>query len=323
MPRAFILGATGQDGQFLADLLIGKNYEVLGVARSREPFKTNPLDLKRPSFKIVDITNTQVLSELISDFNPDEIYNLAGESSVSKSFKDPEKTIESNVVGLVNLLSILVNNPKLHSTKVFQASSAEMFGSSSGILNENSPFNPISPYALSKLTAHKISQFYRENFGILISCGILFNHESELRPNTFVFQKIITSAVAIKRGLSKELKLGNLEIHRDWGYSKDFVEAMWLMLQSESQDDYVIATGFKHSLREVINNVFESLGISSELENVITQDSALSRPTDVSCTWGDPTKIYNSLGWKYSTDLETLVSKMVNFQLRMNQNYPK
>jgi GDPmannose 4,6-dehydratase len=318
MPRAFILGATGQDGQFLADLLIGKNYEVLGVSRSREPFKTNPLDLKRPRFKTVDITNTQVLSELISDFNPNEIYNLAGESSVSKSFKDPEKTIESNVVGLVNLLTVLVNNPKLHSTKVFQASSAEMFGSSNEPLNENSPFKPVSPYSISKLAAHKICNSYRDNFGLWISCGILFNHESELRPETFVFQKIITSALAISRKEANSMTLGNLDISRDWGYSKEYVEAMWLILQAYNPKDYVVATGTSHSLRDLIELVFTNLQIKGSVDEFIKIDSSFTRPTDVESTVGDPRKIETDLGWKAKTSFEELVDILVRHQLKVS-----
>lgn len=315
MPRALILGATGQDGQFLADFLLRKNYEVLGISRSKAPFQTNPLNLKRPSFKTTDITNTQVLSELISNFRPDEIYNLAGESSVSKSFKDPEKTIESNVVGLVNLLTVLVNNPKLHSTKVFQASSAEMFGSSNEPLNENSPFKPVSPYSISKLAAHKICKSYRENFGLWISCGILFNHESELRPETFVFQKIITSALAISRKEANSMTLGNLDISRDWGYSKEYVEAMWLILHAEKPQDYVIATGKQHSLRELIQTVFKNLNIELDFNHIVKVDASLTRPTDVTSSLGDPKKIKNELGWRAKTSFEELIQHMLEFQI--------
>jgi GDPmannose 4,6-dehydratase len=316
MPRALILGATGQDGQFLADFLLGKNYEVLGISRSKSPFQTNPLNLKRPSFKTIDIANTQGLSELISNFRPDEIYNLAGESSVSKSFKDPEKTIESNVVGLVNLLSVLVNNPKLKSTRVFQASSAEMFGSSNEPLNENSPFKPVSPYSISKLAAHKICHSYRENFGLWISCGILFNHESELRPDSFVFQKIITSAVAISRKEANSMTLGNLDISRDWGYSKEYVEAMWLILQADNPKDYVVATGTRHSLRDLIELVFKNLQIKGGLDEFIKIDSSFARPTDVESTVGDPRKIEADLGWKAKTRFEELVDILVRHQLK-------
>jgi len=314
MPRALILGATGQDGQFLADLLLSKNYEVLGVSRSNNPFKENPLFLRRPAFKSVDISNATVLKNVLDDFNPDEIYNLAGESSVSRSFKQPSETVESNVVGVVNLLTTVMQNPNLRHTRVFQASSAEMFGSSSAQLNELSPFNPVSPYSLSKLAAHKISQSFRQNFGTWVACGILFNHESELRPSSFVFQKIITAAVAISKGETSILTLGNLDIFRDWGYSRDYVEAMWKMLQAETPDDYIVATGKKHSLRELIELTFAYLNLDIDFESLIKLDPSLSRPLDVEITWGDPSKIREKLGWNTSTDFCSLIKKMVDFQ---------
>jgi GDPmannose 4,6-dehydratase len=316
MPRALILGATGQDGQFIADFLVGKGYEVVGVSRAKKPFNTNPLGLRRPSFKSVDIRRVLELSNLIMEFEPNEIYNLAGESSVSRSFEDPTQTIESNVVGLVNLLTVLVNNPKLHSTKVFQASSAEMFGSSNEPLNENSPFKPVSPYSISKLAAHKICNSYRENFGLWISCGILFNHESELRPETFVFQKIITSALAISRKEASSMTLGNLEISRDWGYSKEYVEAMWLILQADNPKDYVVATGTSHSLRDLIELVFTNLQIKGSVDEFIKIDPSFTRPTDVESTVGDPRRIETDLGWKAKTSFEELVDILVRHQLK-------
>lgn len=318
MPRALILGATGQDGQFLADFLIGKGYEVLGASRTKEPFRANPLGLHRPTFKSVDITIVQELSALLDEFIPDEIYNLAGESSVSKSFMEPTQTIESNVVGLENLLSILINNPKLSSTRVFQASSAEMFGSSTEALSETSAFKPVSPYAISKLAAHQMSNSYRNTHGIWISCGILFNHESELRPKSFVFQKIITSAVAISRQRESSMKLGNLEVSRDWGYSRDYVEAMWLILQAEKPEDYVVATGKKHSLRDLIELVFNTLKIEAKFDELVEVDLTLSRPTDVTSTLGNPTKIKEGLGWSAKTSFEELVELLIQHQLKQN-----
>jgi len=315
MPRALILGATGQDGQFLADFLLRKNYEVLGVSRSNNPFKENPLSLRRPAFKSVDISKATVLKNVLDDFNPDEIYNLAGESSVSRSFKEPSETVESNVVGVVNLLTTVMQNPNLRHTRVFQASSAEMFGSSISQLNELSPFNPVSPYSVSKLAAHKISQSFRQNFGTWVSCGILFNHESELRPSSFVFQKIITTAVAISKGETNKLTLGNLDIFRDWGYAKDYVEAMWKILQAEIPDDYIVATGEKHSLRELIELTFSYLNIDSNIDNLIIVDPSLSRPSDVEVTWGAPSKIKANLGWRASTDFSSLIKRLIEFQL--------
>jgi len=316
MPKAMILGVTGQDGQYLADFLLRKNYEVLGVSRSKSPFRDNPLSLKRPTFKSVDISNAYVLKNLLNDFNPDEIYNLAGESSVSKSFKEPSLTVESNVVGVVNLLTSVMQNSRLKSTRIFQASSSEIFGSNDSQLDESYPFNPVSPYSISKLAAHKISRSFRTNFGTWVSCGILFNHESELRSSSFVFQKIITAAVSIYKGESDRLTIGNLDVSRDWGYSRDYVEAMWMVLQAASPDDFVVATGKVHSLWDVITLAFSKLGIHSGIEELITIDPSLSRPVDVKRTWGDPSKIEKNLGWKAKTNLEELVEILIKYQLK-------
>lgn len=316
MPRALILGATGQDGQYLSDFLLRKNYKVLGISRSKSAIQNNILSLMHPTFKSVDISNTLALKNVLNDFDPDEIYNLAGESSVSKSFKEPAETVQSNVVGLVNLLTLITQDSKFKNTRVFQASSSEMFGSSISQLNESSPFAPISPYAVSKLAAHKICQSFRSNFGIWVSCGILFNHESELRPSSFVFQKIITESVSISKGESEILTLGNLDVFRDWGHSRDYVEAMWEILQADTPDDFVVATGKMHSLRDVIKLSFSKLGIDSKIEECIKIDPILSRPTDIERTWGDPRKIEEKLGWKAKIDFEELVQILINHQLK-------
>ena len=315
MPRALIFGATGQDGQFLADFLLSKGYEVLGTSRSRLPFESNPLNLQRPKFETLDISNGVEVQRTLNEFMPDEIYNLAGESSVSRSFENPSLTVESNVVGLVNILSALREIPRLSSSRVFQASSAEMFGSQNAQLNEESPFNPVSPYAVSKLAAHKISLAYRNHFGCWVSCGILFNHESELRPETFVFQKIITSAVAISKGKLAKLTLGNIDVSRDWGYSREYVEAMWRVLQADRPDDYIIATGEKHSIKDLIELTFRILGIESKIDVSVNFSPSLARPTDVASTWGNPQKIERELGWKANTKFEKLVEILVDYQL--------
>lgn len=316
MLRALILGVTGQDGQYLADFLLRKKYSVLGISRSGRPFQTNPLSLNRPDFKSIDIRNALELEHILNEFQPHEIYNLAGESSVSKSFQEPSRTIETNVVGFVNLLTLVKQNLKLKTVRIFQASSAEMFGSSMNQLNEFSPFNPVSPYSASKLAAHKISDLYRQNYGIWISCGILFNHESELRPKNFVFQKIITSAIAISEGKLDKLTLGNIDILRDWGYSKDYVEAIWMILQADSPDNFVVATGKIHSLQEIIRLTFSRLKIDASIEDLVKFDDSLSRPNEVLRTWGDPKKIENTLGWRAQTSFEDLVQKLITFQLK-------
>lgn len=316
MLRALILGATGQDGQYLADFLLRKKYSVLGISRSKQPFQTNPLSLIRPDFKSIDIRNTTDLEHVLNDFKPDEIYNLAGQSSVFRSFEAPSKTFETNVLGHVNLLTLVKVNSRLKKTRIFQASSSEMFGSSITQLNELSPYHPVSPYSESKLAAHQISELFRENYGIWISCGILFNHESELRSSSFVFQKIVTSAIAIFNGRLDKLRLGNINVERDWGYAKDYVEAMWMILQSDSPDNFIIATGKLHSLKELISLTFSSLGINSAIEDLVEFDQSLSRPNDIVKTWGDPSKIEMILGWKAQTSFEDLIQKLITFQLR-------
>jgi GDPmannose 4,6-dehydratase len=320
MARALILGATGQDGQFLANLLIGKGYEVLGVSRTIRPFPKNPLSLLRPEFKTLDVSNGNEMKEIVNQFNPDEIYNLAGESSVSKSFMNPVVTVESNVVGLANLLGLVKENRNLRNVRIFQASSAEMFGSSNEKLNENSSFSPVSPYAIAKVAAHKISKSYRDYLNCWVSCGILFNHESEIRSETFVFQKIITSAVAIAQGRQSKLRLGNIEIARDWGHPRDYVDAMWKILQADQPDDFVIATGVAHSLREVILLAFRMLKIEDKLEDLVDIDTSLMRPADISSTCGDTRKIERELGWKATIDFENLVDSLIKFQLEKNDD---
>lgn len=314
MPRALILGVTGQDGQFLADLLLEKKYEVVGIARAPRAFLMNPLSLRRPIFKSMDILETNELSKIIQDFDPDEIYNLAGESSVSNSFENPSSTIKSNVVGVVNLLNCVRKFSKTKKIRLFQASSAEMFGSSNEQLNELSNFNPKSPYAFSKLAAHQICQLFRKDYAQWISCGILFNHESELRPENYVFKKVISSAVAISKGKLKKIKLGNIDIRRDWGYSRDYVEAMWLILQAETPDDFVIATGEQHSLKDLLHLTLNQLGISSAIDEFVELDVTLKRPADIESTWGDPDKIKKGLGWSANIDFENLISKIIRYE---------
>jgi GDPmannose 4,6-dehydratase len=320
MPRALILGATGQDGQFLADLLIRKGYEVLGISRLKRPFQRNPLNLLRPELKNLDVTNGKEMRGIVNQFIPNEIYNLAGESSVSKSFENPTLAVESNVVGLINLLNVVKENSKLTDVRIFQASSAEMFGSNHEKCNEQSPFNPVSPYAISKVAAHKLSHAYRDYLDCWISCGILFNHESEIRSETFVFQKIITSAVAIAQGRQSKLRLGNIEIARDWGHSRDYVDAMWKILQTDQPDDFVIATGVAHSLREVILLAFRMLRIEDKLQDLVEIDISLMRPVDIPSTCGDPKKIERELGWKATIDFENLIYSLIKFQLDQNDD---
>lgn len=322
MRRALILGVTGQDGQFLANLLLNLNYEVLGASRNLPNWKNNPLDLFRSEHKIVDVANYLDLFRLIKTFMPDEIYNLSGESSVAKSFLNPTDTASSNVIGVLHLLNAVRELGMQESVRIFQASSSDMFGPSQVQLSENSHLSPKSPYGVSKFLAHKMCQQYREQFGIWISSGILFNHESELRPQHFVFQKVIRSLVEISQGKRQFLELGNLEIYRDWGYAGDYVEAMQKSLQSNNPCDYVIATGRLNSLRNVIEKTCEFLGLSDAVETYVKIDPSLMRPLDIERTWGNPKLAEVMLGWKAKTTFEELIEKMVrvNLSSRINVN---
>ena len=315
MRRALILGVTGQDGQFLANLLLNLNYEVLGASRNLPNWRNNPLGLLRSEHKIVDVANYLDLFRLIEAFMPDEIYNLSGESSVARSFLNPTDTASSNVIGVLNLLNVVKELGIQERVRIFQASSSDMFGPSQVQLSENSHLSPKSPYGVSKFLAHKMCLQYREEFGIWISSGVLFNHESELRPQHFVFQKVIRSLVEISQGKRQFLELGNLEIYRDWGYAGDYVEAMQKSLQSDNPRDYVIATGRLNSLRNVIEKTCELLGLSGAMETYVKIDPSLMRPLDIERTWGNPKLAEELLGWKARTTFEELIEKMVRVNL--------
>ena len=315
MRRALILGVTGQDGQFLANLLLNSNYEVLGASRNPPDWRNNPLGLIRPGHKIVDVSKYLDLFGLVQAFAPDEIYNISGESSVARSFLNPTETASSNVMGVLNLLNVVRELGIQERVRIFQASSSDMFGPSELQLSETSPLSPKSPYGVSKFLAHRMCLQYREEFGIWISSGILFNHESELRPQHFVFQKVIRSLVEISQGKRQFLELGNLEIYRDWGYAGDYVEAMQKSLQSDNPRDYVIATGRLNSLRNVIEKTCELLGLSGAVESFVKIDPSLMRPLDIERTWGNPKLAEELLGWKARTTFEELIEKMVRVNL--------
>jgi GDPmannose 4,6-dehydratase len=316
--RALILGVTGQDGQFLANLLLNSNYEVLGASRNPPNWRNNPLGLIRPEHKIVDVSKYLDLFGLVQAFAPDEIYNISGESSVARSFLNPTETASSNVIGVLNLLNVVRELGIQERVRIFQASSSDMFGPSELQLSETSPLSPQSPYGVSKFLAHRMCLQYREEFGIWISSGVLFNHESELRPQHFVFQKVIRSLVEISQGKRQFLELGNLEIYRDWGYAGDYVEAMQKSLQSDNPRDYVIATGRLNSLRNVIEKTCELLGLSGAVESFVKIDPSLMRPLDIERTWGNPKLAEELLGWKARTTFEELIEKMVRVNLSNN-----
>jgi len=313
--RALVLGATGQDGQLLSNFLSKSGYTVFGVSRNNPDWSENPLKLDRPTHIKLDITRYQELSSLIEAIKPQEIYNLSASSSVSSSFSDPVGTTSSNVLGVLNLLNSIKNFKLEKAVKIFHPSSSDMFGSSNLQLNENSPMFPRSPYGVAKLTAHQICVQYRNEFGVQVSTGILFNHESELRSTQFVFQKIIHSLVEISLGRRKSLELGNLNIYRDWGYAGDYIQAIHTILQQTKPSDYVVATGNSHSLVEIIIQSCQKLSLKKDFESLVHVDPLLSRPLDIERTWGDPSRINSELGWRSTTSFEELIDKMIKFNL--------
>jgi GDPmannose 4,6-dehydratase len=311
-----ITGITGQDGAYLAELLLNKGYKVVGAFRRASTVNTARLDalsiaghIELVPFDLTDHGNMQRVIEAVA---PDEIYNLAAQSFVGISFEQPVTTGEITGVGAVRLLeSIREVNPRI---RFYQASTSEMFGKVPAPQNEKTPFHPRSPYAASKLYAHWSAVNYREAYRMHTTSGILFNHESPLRGIEFVTRKITLAAARIKYGLQGELRLGNLDAKRDWGYAKEYVEAMWLMLQQTEPEDYVIATGESHSVKEFAEAAFEAAGLNWERHTVI--DPAFVRPAEVDFLVGDPSKAKEKLGWEPKTTFKGLVSLMVEADLK-------
>jgi GDPmannose 4,6-dehydratase len=313
---ALITGITGQDGSYLAELLLSKGYEVHGVIRRSSSFNTERLDNiyqdpHVPDYRLRlhygDLDDGSGLARLITELKPDEIYNLGAQSHVRVSFDVPESTVSSVAMGTLRLLEALRELPK--GAKFYQASSSEMFGSCPPPQRENSPFQPRSPYACAKVFAHQLCQNYRDAYGLFICCGILFNHESERRGIPFVTRKITRAAARIKHGLDKKLFMGNLDAKRDWGFAGDYVEAMWKMLQQPKPDDYVIATGESHSVRECLDVAFGALGL--DWQQYVELDPRYLRPTEVDHLLGDATKARTVLGWEPKMRFKELIERMV------------
>tara|TARA_R110002072_G_scaffold113506_2_gene243064 strand:+ start:7731 stop:8702 length:972 start_codon:yes stop_codon:yes gene_type:complete len=317
MKIALITGVTGQDGSYLAELLLNKNYKVVGIKRRTSIISTSRIDhLFQNSNFILEYGNLNdsgCLHRLLMKHKPDEIYNLAAQSHVRVSFETPEETADFVAMGVLRLLEATRNIcPK---AKFYQASSSEMFGDNPELpQNESTRLMPASPYACSKVFAHNLCRNYRESYGMFISSGILFNHESPRRGETFVTRKITTAAAKIKLGLQDKLYLGNLDAKRDWGYAGDYVEAMWLMLQQESPDDYVVATGETHSVKEFLTIVFEYAGI--EIDKHVEIDERLFRPHEVPLLLGDYSKAKMNLDWEPKTRFIELAKMMYDEDLR-------
>lgn len=317
MKKALITGITGQDGSYLAELLIGKGYEVHGLIRRASTFNTDRIDhLYRdahdPQAKLFlhygDLSVSGQLTDLLHDIRPDEIYNLGAQSHVRVSFDMPEYTGDITGIGTLRLLEAIRKTGI--NAKFYQASSSEMFGAAPPPQSEATPFQPQSPYAAAKVYAYYIVRNYRDAYKIFASNGILFNHESPRRGETFVTRKITRAAARIKMGLQDKLFLGNLEAKRDWGFAGDYVEAMWLMLQQEKPDDFVIATGETHSVREFVEKVFSILDL--DWQKFVAIDPRYFRPTEVDVLLGDPSRAVAALGWKPKIGFEELIRLMVN-----------
>ena len=316
MKKALICGVSGQDGTYLSKLLLDKGYEVYGGSRDAS---TNTFDnLRRFNLKdrvnlvTINICDFRSTLQTIIKIQPDEIYNLSGQSSVGLSFEQPVETFESISIGTLNLLeAIRFSNLPI---RLYSSGSSECFGESGGLpADENTPFKPRSPYAIAKATAHWQVANYREAYAIFACTGILFNHESPLRPNRFVTKKIIATACRIYKGSNEKLHLGNIDIQRDWGWAPDYVEAMWLMLQQNIPDDFVIATGITHSLSYYIELVFNCLNL--DWKKYVVGDPTLLRPTDLLIGRANPDKAAKVLGWKTKHKLEDMAKEMVEFEL--------
>ena len=323
--KALITGVTGQDGSYLAELLLEKNYEVHGVVRRSSTFGTERIDhIYKDRHNINaqlflhygDLTDGQSLSNLVQDIEPDEIYNLGAQSHVRVSFDQPAYTLQATGSGSLNVLEAARQLNKRKTTKVYQASSSEMFGD---VLEtpqtENTPFRPQSPYACAKVYAFHQTVNYRKSYDLFAVNGILFNHESPRRGETFVTRKITRAATRIKLGLQEKLFLGNLEAKRDWGYAKDYVEGMWRMMQHDVPEDFVLATGETQTVQKFADLVFEQLELNSS--EYIEIDPRYFRPAEVNLLLGDPSKAKEKLGWTATTSLEELACLMVENDMKL------
>jgi GDPmannose 4,6-dehydratase len=317
MKTALITGINGMDGSHLADLLLEKGYKVFGMERrssSKNRINTAHLEGKI-TFINGDLTDQNSLVRCLKESQPSEVYNLGSMSYVGESWNTPETTGDINGLGVLRMLEAIREYG--HPVKFYQASTSEMFGRMvENPAKESTPFYPRSPYGVAKLYGHWITKNYRESYGMYACSGILFNHESERRGIEFVTRKITDGIARIELGLQDKITLGNLDSKRDWGYAPDYVEAMWLMLQQNEPEDYVIATGETHSIREFLDVAFNHIGID-DWENYIGQDPRFMRPAEVDVLRGDSTRAKNELGWEPKTSFKELVEKMVNNDLKL------
>jgi GDPmannose 4,6-dehydratase len=307
--KALITGITGQDGSYLSELLLDKGYEVHGVIRRSSSFNTGRIDhiFDRLNLHHGDITDGESCARILSAIEPDEVYHLAAQSQVRVSFDMPIYTGEVTAIGAARMLEAIRCLKKR--PKFYNAASSEMFGNAPAPQNEDTPFDPRSPYACAKVYAYQMTKNYREAYGMFAVSGILFNHESPRRGETFVTRKITRAIGRILRGEQRELHMGNLEAKRDWGFAGDYVKAMWLMLQAKEPKDYVIATGETHSVRDFIQDAFSHAGL--DWQKYYRFDPRYLRPTEVNCLLGNPVRAMKDLGWAPSVEYRQLVEMMV------------
>ena len=313
MKTAIITGITGQDGAYLSQLLLSKNYNVIGLTRSYNQNNFKGLEylgvLPDITIQDCDLTDITQVIKIIQKHAPDEIYNLAAQSSVSLSFNQPIGTIQFNIISTLNLLEAIKMSKPSKDIKFYHASSSEMFGLVKQLpITENTVFHPLSPYAISKAAAHWLTVNYRESYRLFACCGILFNHESYLRSENFFVKKVIRESLKIKYGLQEVLQVGNIDIKRDFGFAKKYVEVMWLMLQQEQPDDYLVCSGKSVSLRSIIEHIFKRLSLPAE-KMVISKD--LYRPTDIEDIYGDNSKARAKLHWNYDLDFFDVIDDML------------
>ena len=320
MKRALITGITGQDGFHLTELLQSKGYKIFGLLNGQRNSRVLEFSSKFPDVEMLegDLTDFSSLMRAIDISKPNELYNLGAISFVGLSFKQPELTANVTGLGPLRLLEAIRILGAEKEIKFYQASSSEMFGKVLQVpQNETTPFYPRSPYGVAKVYAHQICVNYRESYGMHVSCGILFNHEGEYRGEEFVTRKITKSVAQIMRGKLDKIRLGTLEPKRDWGYAGDYVEAMWLMMQQQTPDDYVIATGKTHSVRDFLASAIKAAGLKGEPEDYVVIDDNFKRPAEVDLLVGDASKAKKVLGWKPKVNFEELVSRMVNHDIKI------
>lgn len=320
MKRALITGITGQDGFHLTELLQSKGYKIFGLLNGQRNSRVLEFSSKFPNVEMLegDLTDFSSLMRAIDLSKPNELYNLGAISFVGLSFKQPELTANVTGLGPLRLLEAIRTLGAEKEIKFYQASSSEMFGKVLQVpQNETTPFYPRSPYGVAKVYAHQICVNYRESYGMHVSCGILFNHEGEYRGEEFVTRKITKSVAQIMQGNLDKIRLGTLEPKRDWGYAGDYVEAMWLMMQQQTPDDYVIATGKTHSVRDFLASAIKAAGLKGEPEDYVVIDDNFKRPAEVDLLVGDASKAKKVLGWEPKVNFEELVSRMVNHDIKI------